>query len=131
MSAARPLRKPVFIKVEKFEPDIQGINVVVKVESVQLVKERELIDGRMLRIAEALVGDSTGSIIMTLRDDQIDVAKPNTTIVVRNGRIEMFKNHMRLGVTHWGLVEPSTESLIEEINRSINLSDTEFELVDA
>ena len=43
----------------------------------------------------------------------------------------MFKNHMRLAVDQWGLIEASAQPLTEAVDTANNLSDTEYELVDA
>ena len=78
-------------------------------------------------VAECLVGDETGVIVFTARNEQgelyccavsytadqyqpcvqpaADVAKPDTYIVIRNAKIEMFKGSMRLTVNQGGKVE--------------------------
>ena len=43
----------------------------------------------------------------------------------------MYKGHMRLVVDVWGLIEPSEKELAEQPLASNNLSDVEYELVDA
>jgi len=52
---------------------------------------------------------------------------------VRNGKIEMFKNHMRLTVDKWGIIEPALDlnqqQLQQQVNTAVNLSDTEYELI--
>ena len=61
--------------------------------------------------------------------DQINVVKEGANVIIRNAKIEMFKNHMRLGVDRWGLVEPNAEPFDETVNTTQNLTDTEYELV--
>jgi len=96
------------------------------------VLDKSRIDGSKIYIAEATIADPTGLIILTLKNDQIPVAVSGSTITVRNGRIEMFKGHMRLVVDQWGLIEPATnENKISQdvSNVTNNLSATEYELV--
>ncbi|GMI78704.1 hypothetical protein like AT1G23750 [Hibiscus trionum] len=58
-----------------------------------------------MRIAECLVGDETGMIIFTARNEQVDLMKEGTTVTFRNAKIDMFKGSMRLVVDKWGRVE--------------------------
>jgi replication factor A1 len=128
-SHGRPLKKPVFVKVSDLQPETRGHNLIVKVGEVKMVLNRTRSDGTKLSIAEAKIGDSTGCILLTARNDQIDIVKPGATVIVRNSKVEMFKGHMRLGVDKWGLIEPAKEELKEDINTAENLSETEYELV--
>ena len=70
----------------------KGHNVVVKVLDHKVVRELvRALDNSKSTIAECLVGDSTGCIILSLRNEQVDQVKPNTVITVRNGRVDMYK----------------------------------------
>ena len=60
-------------KVSELTPRSRGVDLLVKV--VEKLDEREVTaraSGRQHRIAEFLVGDDTGSIIMTLWDKDIE-----------------------------------------------------------
>ncbi|KAL5571115.1 hypothetical protein UlMin_020712 [Ulmus minor] len=80
------------------------------------------------RIAECLVGDETGAILFTARNEQVDIMTPDTTIILRNAKIDMFKGTMRLAVDKWGRVEV-TEPADFEVKEDNNLSLVEYELV--
>lgn len=125
----RVLRKPVFVKFKDLAPGTHGHNLYGKVVSVAVALERHRPDGSEVKVHEALVGDSTASILLTVRGDQLEVVKPGANIIIRNAKIEMFKNHMRLVVDKWGLIEPNNEPFNEQVNAANNLSDTEYELV--
>ena len=67
------LRKPVFVKVDQLQPGTSGHTLVVKVVSSNVITQRKRNDinyARSARIAECLVGDETGAIIFTARDQQ-------------------------------------------------------------
>lgn len=67
------MRKPVFTKVDQLRPGTSGHNLTVKVVDSKLVMQRGRSDGpqvRPMKIAECLVGDETGMIIFTARNDQ-------------------------------------------------------------
>ncbi|XWS10038.1 hypothetical protein CRYUN_Cryun39dG0041500 [Craigia yunnanensis] len=131
-TATKPgLRKPVFTKVEQLKPGTSGHTLIVKVLSsnVVLQKGRSVSQHlRQTRIAECLIGDETGSILFTARNDQVDLMKPDATVILRNAKIDMFKGSMRLAVDKWGRVEVTEPEkfIVKEDN---NLSLVEYELV--
>ncbi|KAK4253661.1 hypothetical protein QN277_010308 [Acacia crassicarpa] len=131
-------RKPVFIKVDQIKPGTSGHTLTVKVVSAKEVKSVNNRGGRssMLlarpsrpaRIAESLVGDETGTIIFTARNEQVDLMEPGATLILRNAKVDMFKGSMRLAVDKWGRIEP-TEPANFDVKEDNNLSLVEYELV--
>ncbi|EFJ14372.1 hypothetical protein SELMODRAFT_271333 [Selaginella moellendorffii] len=128
---AASLRKPVFIKVDQLRPGTTGHTLVVKVVSSKMVLRKARPDGqnvRQVRIAECVVGDDTGVIIFTARNEQVDLMKPGVTVNLRNAKIDMFKGSMRLAVDKWGRVEPAADESFT-VKEDNNLSAVEYELV--
>ncbi|XP_076911964.1 uncharacterized protein At4g28440-like [Bidens hawaiensis] len=130
---AKPvLRKPVFVKVGDLKPGTAGLTLVAKVVSSEIVLQKGVgnvfVGGRNVRIAECLVGDETGTILFTARNNQVDLMKPGTGVIIRNGKIDMFKGSMRLAVDKWGRIEV-TDSVTFEVKEDNNLSSMEYELV--
>ncbi|GAB2234708.1 hypothetical protein Droror1_Dr00003973 [Drosera rotundifolia] len=122
-------RKPVFKKVDQLQPGTSGHTLTVKVVNSKKVPQRGFsMNQRPIRIAECLVGDETGVIIFTARNEQIDVMKPGATVIVRNAKIDMFKGTMRLVVDKWGLVEVTAPASFA-VKEDNNLSLVEYELV--
>jgi len=121
--------KPVFITVSDLKPGTHGHNLKVKVVSANIVLEKTRSDNTKTRIAECLVGDNTGCVILTARNDQIDRAQPGKTIFVRNAKVDMFKGFMRIAVDKWGKIEASNEPATFQVNTDNNLSNIEYELV--
>ncbi|KAA8515222.1 hypothetical protein F0562_018401 [Nyssa sinensis] len=131
------MRKPVFIKVDQLKPGTSGHTLTVKVlisNTVLQNKGRNAATSQILhrggrtRIAECLIGDETGTILFTARNDQIDLMKPDTTVILRNAKIDMFKGSMRLAVDKWGRIEV-TEPANFVVKEDNNLSLVEYELV--
>ena len=129
---AKPgLRKPVFTKVDQLKPGTTGHTLTVKVLSSNTVlqKGRSVSQHlRQTRVAECLIGDETGTIVFTARNDQVDLMKADSTVILRNAKIDMFKGSMRLAVDKWGRVE-LTEPATFVVNEDNNLSLVEYELV--
>ncbi|KAJ8775304.1 hypothetical protein K2173_020308 [Erythroxylum novogranatense] len=116
-------RKPVFIKVDQ----------LVRVVNSKMVLQKERPDKlrtRPVKIAECLTGDETGVILFTARNEQVDCMKPDTTVILRNAKIDMYKGSMRLAVDKWGRIEVKEPAnfTLKEYN---NLSLLEYELVNA
>ncbi|KAG8044782.1 hypothetical protein GUJ93_ZPchr0149g29155 [Zizania palustris] len=131
------LRKPVFVKVDQLKPGTTGHTLTVKVVSASPVPARArggggvpafAVGSRPARIAECLVGDETAAIVFTARNEQVDLVKPGSALILRNARIDMFKGSMRLSVDKWGRVEV-TEPANFTVKEDNNLSLVEYELV--
>ncbi|KAI8552508.1 hypothetical protein RHMOL_Rhmol06G0272300 [Rhododendron molle] len=76
-AAAKPgLRKPVFVKVDSLKPGTYGHTLTVKVLEANDVFQKggsgsgALNPARQSRIAECLIGDETGTVLFTARNDQ-------------------------------------------------------------
>ncbi|XP_074319341.1 uncharacterized protein At4g28440-like [Silene latifolia] len=128
-----PLRKPTFIKIDQLKPMTSGHTLTVKVVSSNTVLKRVgrtavSPNVRNTRIAECIVGDETGTIIFTARNDQVDLMKPGTTVILRNAKIDMYKNTMRLAVDKWGRIEV-TQPANFNVHEDNNVSLVEYELV--
>ncbi|XP_052185557.1 uncharacterized protein At4g28440-like [Diospyros lotus] len=125
-------KEPAFTKVEQLRPLAEGLNLTVKVVSFKMIMPRGRADasqGRQMRLSECLVGDETGMIIFTARNDQVELMKEGTTVVLRNAKIDMFKGSMRLAVDRSGRIEVS-EPADFSVKENSNLSLIEFERVD-
>jgi len=114
-----------FVKIRELNLDSRNFDVRVKV--LEIGTERIVVtrrDGAEHRVAEALVGDETGVIKMTLWDENIDTLRDleGSTVVIKNGYVNVFRNSLRLNIGRYGSVEKSAED-IEEVNRENNLSE--------
>ncbi|WZZ16774.1 hypothetical protein YC2023_109863 [Brassica napus] len=76
MADTKPgLRKPAFTKVDQLRPGTSGHNVTVKIVSTKMVLQKGRADGpqaRQMRISECVVGDETGIVVFTARNDQVN-----------------------------------------------------------
>ncbi|XP_010475010.1 PREDICTED: uncharacterized protein At4g28440-like [Camelina sativa] len=128
-----PKRKPVFVKVDQLKPGTSGHNLTVKVVESNPVKAATRKSSftqqvRSSRIAECLIGDDTGCILFTARNDQVDLMKTGATVILRNAKIDMFKDTMRMAVDKWGRIEV-TDHVPFAVNLNNNLSLVEYEVV--
>ncbi|XP_031123987.1 uncharacterized protein At4g28440-like [Ipomoea triloba] len=115
-----------FTKVNQLRPLDTGVSLTVKVVSSKQIAQRGRPQGRF---AECLVGDETGMVIFSARNDQVDLMQEGNTIVVTNAKVDMFKGSMRLAVDRFGRVE-ITEAASFSVPEDINMSLIEFERID-
>ncbi|XP_039053843.1 uncharacterized protein At4g28440-like [Hibiscus syriacus] len=118
-------RKPVFVKVDQLNPGTNGHTVIAKVLSSNTVLQKGRPASqhlRQTRIAECLFRDENGAILFTARNDQVELMRPGTTVILRNAKIDMFKGSMRLAVDKWGRIEvtdPANFVVKEDNNLSL------------
>ncbi|CAN0210221.1 unnamed protein product [Phaeothamnion confervicola] len=111
--------------------------MVVHVLRNEIVVHKTRVDGSEVRIAEVLLADETGAVLLRGRNEQIDVLRPGSVVVVRNAAVEMFKSYIRLVVTKWGKISPhpdgveSTGPAPPAANVDNNISNVEYQLVPA
>eukprot|EP00745_Piridium_sociabile_P011597 TRINITY_DN183022_c1_g1_i1.p1 TRINITY_DN183022_c1_g1~~TRINITY_DN183022_c1_g1_i1.p1 ORF type:complete len:174 (-),score=24.49 TRINITY_DN183022_c1_g1_i1:50-571(-) len=97
-----PLTKPIFQRVSDVSPNHHAINLHVKVVSIGKAEEKEKKNGSVYKLGEAVVGDSTGVITMTLRDEQCDVFQVGNYVKLQNAAIRLFRGNFRIEVDRWG-----------------------------
>jgi len=121
-------RTPVEAKVGELTPQSRAVNVTAKVVSKSEVRDIPMgRDGSAHKVCDALVGDETGSIYLTLWDDNIEKVNENDTVRVENGYVTLFKGNMRLNIGKYGKLDMAKEPLTVEVNTENNVSNKTYE----
>jgi len=121
-------RQPVEAKVGELTPQSRAVNVTAKVVSKSEIREIPMgRDGSAHKVCDALVGDETGSVYLTLWDDNIEKVKDGDSVRVENGYVTLFKGNMRLNIGKYGKLEPAKEPLTVEVNTENNVSSKTYE----
>ena len=121
-------RQPVEAKVGELTPQSRAVNVTAKVVSKSEIREIPMgRDGSAHRVCDALVGDETGVVYLTLWDDNITKVNDNDTVRVENGYVTLFKGNMRLNIGKYGKLELAKEPLTAEVNTENNVSSKTYE----
>jgi replication factor A1 len=55
-----------------------------------------------LKVATALISDETGTIKLTLWNEQIDQVNVNDTVKIQNGYITSFRSEIQLNIGRYG-----------------------------
>ena len=102
------------------------VNLVAKV--LEMGDAREVSsssDGQLHRVAEALVGDETGTVLMTLWDENIGRFGVGDVVEVENGYAGTFRGSLRLNIGKYGSIDKKNVSM-EEVDTENNLSEREY-----
>ncbi len=116
------------VKIGNLNSYSRRVYTIVKV--VSKTEPREVtsrVDQSAHKVAEALVGDETGSIYLTLWDDAIDDVLEGQVLNIKNAYINLFRGSMRLNLGRFGSYELVEDSPFEEVNLDNNLSSRQFE----
>ena len=121
-------RQPVEAKAGELTPQSRAVNVTAKVVSKSEIREIPMgRDGSAHKVCDALVGDETGVVYLTLWDDNITKINDGDTIRVENGYVTLFKGNMRLNIGKYGKLEMAKEPLSAEVNTENNVSSKTYE----
>jgi replication factor A1 len=116
------------IKIGSLNSYSRRVNTIAKV--VSKTEPRDVtsrIDQSAHRVAEALVGDDTGCIYLTLWDDAIEEISDGQILNIKNAYVNLFRGSMRLNLGRFGSYELAEEAPFEEVNLDNNLSSRQFE----
>ncbi len=111
------------MKVDELTPRTGRVNMPVKV--ISLDEPRSMDNGTM--VCEGLVGDETGTVIMSFWNDEIEVAQNDIVLDLKDARANLVRGHMRLSLGKKGSMKESNITL-DDIKQSVNLSDLEYEM---
>ena len=111
------------LKVDELTPRTGRVNMPVKVLSLE--EPRAMDNGTV--ICEGLVGDETGTVIMSFWNDECETVNNGMTIDLKDARANLVRGHMRISLGKNGSMKEAGTSL-EEIKESVNLSDLEYEM---
>jgi replication factor A1 len=121
-------KTPVEAKVGDLTPQSKAVNVTAKVVSKTEIREIPMgRDGSAHKVSDALIGDETGVVYLTLWDDNIEKVNEGDTVRIENGYVTLFKGNIRLNIGKYGKLEPAKEPLTVEVNTENNVSSKTYE----
>ena len=114
-------------KITELRPFQKRVELTVKVLEKNEVREvTSKLDNSNHKVTEVLVGDDSGTILLTLWDDMIEKVEVEKSYKIANGYTSLFKNSLRMNIGRYGELTDSEEE-VSEINSENNVSDKEFE----
>ncbi len=117
--------KKDFTKINELRVGSRGINVKIRV--LELFDPRDVLSrhtGERHTVREALVGDETGVILLTLWNENCEKVEIGKTYDLLNANTTVFRNSLRLGIGRKGKIVESSEEIPEDIvNTENNISE--------
>lgn len=121
-------RSDELVKIGDLTTYSRGVNTIAKVISKTEVREvTSRSDGTSHRVCEALIADDTGSVYMSLWDDNVDNVVEDQILQVSNGYINLFRGSMRLNIGRYGSYEEVEEAPFADVNLDNNLSSRQYD----
>ncbi|MCQ5337461.1 MAG: single-stranded DNA-binding protein [Candidatus Methanomethylicia archaeon] len=115
----------MYKKIEELNPASRGVDLLVKVIEISPSKEVTTKDGKTHNVAEVLVGDETGCVLLSLWDESIEKVKVGQTLSIKNGYVSLFRGSIRLNVGRYGSMELASEDL-QYVNKENNISNRSY-----
>lgn len=109
------------VKVKDLHTDLKKLSLEIRAEDK--TEAREVVastDDKFHKVCEALVGDETGSIYLSLWDEQADEIQKGKHYRITNAYTSMYRNSLRLNIGKYGKIEEIEADF--EINTANNLS---------
>ncbi|MGC2288380.1 MAG: single-stranded DNA-binding protein, partial [Thermoplasmata archaeon] len=98
-------------KVRDLTPSSKQVNVHAKVVNVGEAKQVMGKYGDPRKVAEAVIGDDTAVITLSLWNEQIGSIAKDENILIDNGYVSLVRGHMRLNVGRYGALSKSNEEI--------------------
>ncbi len=91
------------LKIRDLRDGMGRIDVVVKVVQKSETREvRSRFGDETLRVADAIIKDDSGTIKLTLWNEQIDQVNVEDTVKIENGYTRSFRGEIQLNIGKYG-----------------------------
>ena len=96
------------MKIIELKPGMKRVDVTAKILEIGPPRDVTTRFGETSRVADATVQDESGSIKLSLWNDDIDRVHVNDNIHVENGYVTSFRGETQLNVGRYGKVSIAT-----------------------
>ncbi|MCL4435432.1 MAG: OB-fold nucleic acid binding domain-containing protein [Thaumarchaeota archaeon] len=93
------------MKVSELRDGMRRVDAEGEITEISETREVTLRTGGKARVADAMLNDGTGSIKVSLWDDQIDQVKVGSRVKITNGYTNSYRGEVRLNVGRYGTIE--------------------------
>lgn len=127
------VEKPL-TKIADLTANSKQVNILAKIVNIGEAREIPRRYGPARRVADALVGDETGAVVLSLWENQIGSVQSDEVIFVDNGYVSLIRDkenpslgHIRLNVGKYGTLTKSSET-VPDVNQEHNISEQTHEM---
>jgi len=110
----------VIYTVRDLEDKLGGISIRLRVLSKEEPRSVKTRNGQEHSVVDALVGDRTGTIRLSLWDERIREVEEGDVIDMENGYVRRFKGRLQLNIGKFGTIEKVNDPsfpLVEELSK--------------
>ena len=90
------------MKIIELKPGMRRVDISAKVLNISETREVTTRAGEQSRVATADVSDDSGTVKLTLWNEQIDQVKVNDSVKIENGYVTSFRGETQLNVGRYG-----------------------------
>jgi len=90
------------MKIIELKPGMKRVEITAKVLNISETREVTTRAGEQSRVATADVSDDSGTVKLTLWNEQIDQVKVNDSVKIENGYVTSFRGETQLNVGRYG-----------------------------
>ncbi len=113
------------IKIANLNPKAWGLKLMFKVVKKGESREVEFKDGSTHKVAEHLVGDNTGTILLTAWDDKIDKFEKGKVYEITEARMNVYNYRMKINMTRKSEMKEVDDDM--KVKKTVNMSEKFFE----
>ena len=118
--------KAIEVTIAELTPGMKSVNITFKVMNTgdeRTVESRR--DGETYRVLDAVVGDSTATIMMPVWNETIESVKEGETYTLTNGYTGLFKGSLRLHLGKFGSIASAKEPMTK-VNTTLDMSAKDY-----
>jgi len=90
------------MKISELKPGMRRVDIAAKVLEISDTREVTTRTGEQSKVATAVVTDDSGTVKLTLWNEQIDQVKVNDNVMIENGYVTSFRGETQLNVGRYG-----------------------------
>jgi replication factor A1 len=119
-------REIIEATIAGLEPGMKNVSIIFKIMSIS--EERSIDSSRdegAHRVLDAVVGDSTATVLMPIWNETIDLVREGETYILTNGYTGLFKGSLRLHLGKFGSIISADDPIVE-VNTRLDMSTKDF-----
>ncbi len=93
------------MKISDLRDGMRQVDIEGEVTEISETREVNLRAGGQAKVADALLNDETGSIKLSLWNEQIDQVNQGSKVKVESGYTNSFQGEVRLNIGRYGTLE--------------------------
>jgi replication factor A1 len=90
------------MKIGELKTGMRGVSVIGNINSLTEPRTVNLRTGGTAQVADATISDETGSIKLSLWDEQINMVKQGDKVSIENGYTQAFRGENSLNIGRYG-----------------------------